>query len=413
MSGFDEKELLTRELRKRSEHLDAHPIGLDQVKGSARRIQWRRRAAGGAVAAAVLAVAVPLGVNLTGTTSSAPPPADQPTPTVVDTPTPTPTPGQDQTAAADGTVTIDLQHLPRGAAPAIDYLRGDTLVRADGRTEKLPAAYSSIYPFRGGWLAAERDDAGRTWVVQIDNTGAVVSREPGGSRLAVSADGLEVAYFVAGRQGGPGQVVHAIANGMGEGESSIDVPPGVAAEVVGFVAPGTVVYRTEGSAPATWVTDFSDTREVPDVLGSRAATNGLIGAQTSYNDDGTSCWEVLSGSLEKVSSTCRYTLQAFSADGKHVYGWPSDSDGFGNGALAVLEPRTVDRPVTVFGVPADGGQTVIVDAVWEDDTHLLAAVHGPDAWHLLRLGVDGSLEEAADPVSPATETSPWQFSARP
>ena len=57
-----EKDALTRELQDRSHDIGGHPIGLGDVKQSARRIQRRRRIASGFVAAAVLAVAVPTSI---------------------------------------------------------------------------------------------------------------------------------------------------------------------------------------------------------------------------------------------------------------------------------------------------------------------------------------------------------------
>jgi hypothetical protein len=414
MSKHDEKDLLTRELRERSEHVDMHPIGLDTVRRSARRIQWRRRAAGGAVAAAVLAVAVPVGLNLGGTTSSSPPIANQPSPTASTSSTPTPTPSEDPTSGTtvpeDGSIPLTTEGLSRGAAPGIEYLQGKTLVRTDGSTEQLPAAYGSIYPFRGGWIAVEWDNNGNTFVVQIDNTGAVVDRSPGGPAIAVSSDGVEIAYVVAGSNGGPSRLTHMIANGMAEGGDSIDVPDD--ATPVGFVAAGTVVYTTQGVKPKTWVTDFSETNQVPGVLGSRGATNGLIGALTSFNEsDGTSCWKVLSNSLDEVSSTCDYTLQSFSQDGKHVFGWNSDSEGIGSRTVAILDPAS-GKPVTVFRIP-NQANAFMTTAVWEDESHLLVAMFQDGAWHLVRLGIDGSVEDTVDPVPGEDVENPFRFSARP
>ena len=53
-------------LRSRADQLgDTHPLTLDDVKGRARGIRRRRAAVSGLAAAAVLAVAVPIGIGVT------------------------------------------------------------------------------------------------------------------------------------------------------------------------------------------------------------------------------------------------------------------------------------------------------------------------------------------------------------
>ena len=76
MNNSDEKDQLTRELQDRSRDIDGHPIDFESVKQGARRIARRRRITGVAVAAAVLAIAVPTALALTnGTTGGLTPSA--------------------------------------------------------------------------------------------------------------------------------------------------------------------------------------------------------------------------------------------------------------------------------------------------------------------------------------------------
>ena len=74
---------LTRTLREQADHIGGHPIDLDTVRGRARTIQRRRRVGAATVAAAVLAVVVPVGINLTGgLNDAAPQPAPPAEPTI-------------------------------------------------------------------------------------------------------------------------------------------------------------------------------------------------------------------------------------------------------------------------------------------------------------------------------------------
>ena len=83
MNDHDEKDLLTpRAARPLRRTCGGHPLGLDHVRGRARRIQRRRNAVAGAVAAVVLAVAVPTALSVTDATRTqrSAGPADQPSP---------------------------------------------------------------------------------------------------------------------------------------------------------------------------------------------------------------------------------------------------------------------------------------------------------------------------------------------
>ena len=72
MSTHDE-DRLSRSLHERADDVSGAPLGLADVQRSARGIQRRRRIAGGLVAAAVVAVAVPLALNLTAHPGRRPP----------------------------------------------------------------------------------------------------------------------------------------------------------------------------------------------------------------------------------------------------------------------------------------------------------------------------------------------------
>ena len=103
---------LTRTLREQADHIGGHPIDLDTVRGRARTIQRRRRVGAATVAAAVLAVVVPVGINLTGGLNDA---APQPAPPAE--PTIEPAPQQ-----KDGSFLLDIEKAPQGAIPQVTYI---------------------------------------------------------------------------------------------------------------------------------------------------------------------------------------------------------------------------------------------------------------------------------------------------
>ena len=60
------------------------------------------------------------------------------------------------------------------------------------------------------------------------------------------------------------------------------------------------------------------------------------------------------------------------------------------------------------------GDAFVGDVAWEDDSHVLATLFEDGSWHLVRLGLDGSVE-TVDRVdaSRSPEDSPLHFAARP
>ncbi len=415
MSGFDERDQLSQELRRRSEQVGGHPIGLDEVKGSARRIQRRRRVAGAVAAMAVVAVAVPVGLNLTGTTPDGSAPVAQPSPSVTtsagSSPSTSPTPSESPTSSPsatpqDGAVPLTLDGTPAGAPPKILYVDGRT-VHTDGATTTLPGRYADVTPYRGGWLAVENTTDGAK-VVRIDGTGKVTGTAPGGYRIAVSGDGTQVAWVENGA------LVRGIASGMAEVEDSQKLPAGTTAEVVGFAA-GEVVYVVDGATPSVHVTDLAGhDRVLTGLIGARGASDAgaFVAGETRYNADGTSCWvlRTVSTGKDRFPEQCAWTLEAASPDGRYVMGVPSSTDGIGASSVAVMDSATGDV-VTTFKSPRNPF-TFVTETAWEDDTHLLAVTYQQGTWQILRLGVDGSVETTVDGTQAADTSSPYHLGTR-
>ena len=407
MSTHDE-DRLSRGLHDRADDMSGTPVGLDDVKRTARGIRRRRRVTAALVAAAVAAIVVPVGLNAAGSTN-----ADRPvapattspsgTPTRAGTPEPSPT-----LPNKEGVTPLTVRKAPAGDAAKIGYLIGSTYVAPDGTRRDLPAAYDTVAPYRGGWLAVQRKQ-GTPYVVQVDASGTVVSSQQGGDRIVVSDDGVEVSWVADGK------LYLDTTNGHSETPQSIDLPPGADASPVGFVGPGSVLARVGAPDPEYWVTDFSGHQVLQGKILQVRATSmqrGLLGIETSYdNNTGTSCWKVATNrGGDREPETCDWTLNTFSPNGAYVAGYPSGVDGLGSPTVALLDTGTLDLVARFDRVGK--GETFVGDVAWEDDSHLLATLYEDGSWHLVRLGTDGDIQ-AVDEAPGAPEDSPLHFAAHP
>jgi hypothetical protein len=402
-----EDQLLARELRARSRDIDGSPARLDTVKERAHAIRVRRRIATGAVAAAVLALALPAGLAVTGGDTGSQGPVGRPTPTSGVSHTADPRPQR-----PEGAVDLTTVGLTRGADPGIVFLDGTTARYPGGQSVTLPAAYSALTPFHGGWLANSFDQ-GEASVVELDPNNQVVRSTPGASGFAVSADGL-VAWAEYGAPGRPGTLVKAIATGMGEGRSTLDLPADTQVQPVGFVGGGQLVYQTYGTDPEVRVTDFDGTsRRVPGAISARGTSQAAdrVAVQTRSTDDGGSCWAVMAPDGDLAWDTCAYALGKFSLDGRYLIGTDPYGDGLGDSWMAILDAGT-GKEVARYQRPANG-DLFIHDMVWEDDTHVLAIVHQGIRWRIIRLDDNGHVESASEARVGDEASWPFVFIATP
>ncbi len=408
MTGYDDQDRLARELRARSHDVGGHPIGLDSVKRSAHRIQWRRRAAGGAVAAVVLAIAVPVGIGITGTSDDGAGPVGQPTvtssgtsstspsPSASEEPTPS-TPASPSNDTAGKRTGISLGVLGTGPEPSVPWLSGTTF-HHDGTTTKLPGVYTDVSAYHGGWLAIAHTAQGSR-VLTIDSSGKVTGNLPGGDRIATSGDGTQIAWLA------DGSLHSALPSGMSDAQGSQRIPDGYFADVVGW-AKNQVVYRISGGDGASvYLSDMGGTnRVVPGITTSRGSSDaaGLIGGMISYdNATGTSCWAVVRTTGERVWKTCDWALESFSTDGSLVLGIPSDSDGLGASEVALLDATNGDVKA-IFDLPPNA---FLRGFAWEDENHVLATLHDAGEWGAVRLAADGSARRVL-PTVKGPETDP-------
>lgn len=399
MSDLDRHEL-ARELRARSHDVDGHSIDLDGVTGTARRIQRRRRAAGGVVAVLVLAVGVPTTVAvIDGRNGRVDAPITRQTPSPTHSssePTPSPSTDGGQTTAR---TTLDTVGLPRGDAPALDYLSGTSLVRPDGSVLELDAGYDELTPHWSGFVVVGSDERGNRSAVFLDADGTVRDTVPIVGGLAVSPDRSLVSYatrsgelFVAwDGAGSPVQLDDPDAGRMSPvavlGQDRCDGTEGVGGCVVYYN-----IRARQNGAYLSSSHGVVDTLEPLQHLADVSAQGWLAGL-TQVTDTG-SCSAVLDESGQRQWRTCDYRLDRFSPDGRYVVGLDAYADGFADSQVALLDART-GALVAVYDGSGENGAAVL-STVWEDASHLLTVTFQQGAWIVVRLDTAGHVEQATE-----------------
>lgn len=417
MNGFDEKDLLVRELRDRSADVGGHPIGFDAVRQSARRMQRRRNVLTGTVAAVVASIALPTGLAVTGSLTTAEGPSKG---TVASRPSedPTATP----TRRSDGTYPLTTTGLPRGGAPELPYVydhAGKSELVTPRGPEPLPVAYREITEYAGGWLALRFDPEG-TEMSMLDENLKVGRTFPSGESFAVSNDGSQVVY-VEMQDDGSQYLVNAPTNG--QDVQAWPFPGQPAVRPVGLVDRGTVVYQTEGTddqGRSTSVVGLVTAEGETELKGFTSVADadivhGLVAGQTKSDLLNGSCYGVMDpavSSSEMLWDTCDYSLDGFSPDGRYLLASIPDYDGMGAPTLAVLEARTGDLVVEFS--PEKDDQTVLFQRAWEDEDTVLGVALKGTVVSMLRFELDGHVEEVVDPVSvdDSMVDLPFRFGAR-
>ena len=390
-------------LHRRVDPIQRAPLTVTDVRGRARRIQRRRAVAAGAAVAAVLAIAVPVGLSMNGPNQRS---IVEPAP---DVPDPAPT--------VRSTVTIDPRRAPVGDPTSITLI--DVVapsVTVAGETTALPADpyIDQIVAYLDGWMAVigEVTEAGEVLSVQqLDADLRVVDRVTDvSSALTVSPDRTRIAW--AEHDGTSWSVVDRDAAGAREERRTTLPPSPESAEVrvVGFLPDDGLVIGVRDPRNGTESTEvvLSDgtTRPLEGFLKpvSSSATTGLVAGQISSSDDG-SCSGVTDPGEPgtTVWETCDNTVGEFSPDGQHLAGYAAYLDGYGSPTLSILSATTGKRLVH-FDIA--GGRrsltTFNTEVVWEDDSHLVTTVVTGGQQYVVRLGLDGSVERietgAEDPT---------------
>lgn len=123
---------------------------------------------------------------------------------------------------------------------------------------------------------------------------------------------------------------------------------------------------------------------------------------TTLNRDQSTCStltgrETLDADTAKGWTTCDHMPLTFSPDGKHLLATgPHGFEGLGASSLSILDRSTGEPTLTVQNNARS--QAAILDLQWEDDTHVLGVVVQGRKAAIVRVGLDGSMEVAGQPV---------------
>jgi hypothetical protein len=387
---------LTRSLREQADRIGGHPIDLDSVRGRARGIQRRRRVVAGAGVLAAIALIVPVALTSGGGLLS----GDDKLPPATTAPSPV------------GLVKADAASAPRGEDPSIPWMDGGVLHQPDGTTTDLGKAYQQITPYDGGWAGV---DVAKGTTSFLAPNGEVRESVPGQS-LAVSRDGQSLARAMTAAAGDQDIGLYPVS-GVGPGGylSSVVSFDGTV-DLAGFTGAQEVAYTLtdpKGKSGA-WVTDWEqDPRRLPGLIDVKAANQatGMVSGLTSLDElEPGSCSAVAAAATGQIRwETCDYTLEAFSPDGRYVIGTDAYHDGLGGTAVAILD--ATDGTVLVEYSTRDLGLTG--PAVWETSSTVLMTTYQDGQWYALRLGLDGKVTQALDPVRAGDVDNPWTWGLRP
>lgn len=397
---------ITRALRQQADQIQGGPLTMADIKGKARSIQRRRTIATVAGAAAVVAVLAPVGIlAMNNGDNPTPPIATGPTTTAPSTPSgPAPTYTVDLTPPAEGTT---------GGALGVPVWQQGDLIDAHGTstTVGMPVRHF-VQDANGQWAGMTVEEGRWSWT-SFDTSGAVLASERSDNdRVAVTPDGQSFAWIskYAPDEAAPKKWQLTLA-GPHARTWDLGLQDSSGAFVVGILPDFSVVYAA-GDEKVMIAHQDGELTRLPGAISARSVSTatGLIAAQTSYNDDGTSCWAIMDASGDTKAETCDYTLDLFSADGSRVAGQDSGADGLA-GSLHQLDASTLE-PLATFKAPEGAG--FWTDMAWSGDT-VLALIYdyrGAE-WNITYLSTDGILLQRSAGKPGNEFDPPYLFGAGP
>ena len=362
----DFEQQLSRSLERRASGADLTPQRLTDVRDRAGRISRRRTAVVAAGVVAALVVSVPIGLSLGGDPDSG----------TDDTPIAT------QGPEGPKNVVFDAE-APRGEPPAIAWASGLTLHQPGSPSQGLDTSYTSITRV-GSRLLALDTVTGPGQVIDLTNAGQVLSH----------------ATVLIGPLADPAQEVAAwVEQGRGivwldeQGERVIHADASVQLQAVD--ADGVWFTPDGAGGPLRHLGQDGTLGEPIDAMEVKGSHGDLTSVLLSLDEkEATSCGGVLRASDDLVWRTCDYTVESFSPDGEWVAATDPYLDGLGQNTVAILAADTGE--VQAHFEIEDG---VIVDRRWEDSDHVLVLTRATNAhtWQVMRMGRDGSVEQAVAP----------------
>jgi len=419
--SFDDD--LRRSLHKQADGLPRVP---DLSKGAISRahgIRRRRQVAGIAAAAALVAIAVPIGLRVGDVMSNGQDPiAPATTGPTLPTPTATPTePTQSAPTTPDESdpttpgdtgpstpndpvqVSLDLQGLPEGAAPAVPVLQGRTITGPGFQVEVPGSGFIGKFVAFDDGAYVQADDAGTTRLFRLAGNGAVDDLgEASSSGFAASPDGRWFAY--SSNENGKRQLV--LVDEMNDKTSTLTLPGRQQAYVVSVVD-GTVYYSSDLALRPLyqWSAGESQATQVADVQANAVSPDGglVVNFTPDPSNDDDSCGAVLDvGSGSELWERCNLIAKSFSPDGSLVVASGEITDGYAPTSLAVLDARSGD---VVRRFESSTNEPISFrNAVFEDETHLIVHAEQSGGTALVRCDVQTGDCEAAAPWTDGADT---------
>lgn len=408
MSPLDEQDL-TRALRAEAARPELSPLGLDDVKGTARGIQRRRRIATGLAAAAVVATVVPGALLIAGTGPAPDAPVDDP----------------DVVEVAYGQrILLDLRELPAGDAAESPVLVDGDLVLPDGTVVEGPdtmgGGIADVVPLGDTWaMAYDPGRGGEYDIVRVDTREQLQSPDTlAQSRLAHDPATGRVAWAEFG--GGQLPTI-VVVDETGQELWRAEVAEGQAFEIVeplGFDGED-VVYRFGGdprTAEARRVGPDGVQRTITDGTPTSLSPAGDAMVVNEQRRDGTTCSAVVAtdDGAPLWPQACDFSLGTFSPDGRFVSTGISELSGPDAAATGVVDARTGELVATY--AYADGAQSITGGARWESASSLLLGYQqsdtdtdpaAPARYALLRVDLGEGEAQTVGPVldfDPAFDT---------
>lgn len=373
--------MLVRDLHDQVGGLTGVPFDFYDVKGRAGRIRRNRRISAAVGVAAALAVIVPLSLTAGGMIQ------------VKDEIQPAHSP--DAPVEVSRT-TLTLDELDRGDAPDIEYFTPDGVVLPGEGTQPLSVNYQALVrsEAQGGWIAL---GPAADEVLFLSDDFEPQDGSASGNGFTTTPQGDYAAWTVPES----GAQTLGVRSTSDPDEAMLwDFSELPAVEPVGILGSDSVVYETRtprGVEKVGLAYPDGTTTELPYV-GAVAAdpVNGLISVQTEVRQS-SGCFAVVeAATLEAAWETCDYKLGTFSPDGRYVMATAAESDGAGPSMLYVLDART---GALVAQFASQGRRLVtLITPAWESANSIVASAAAGTTQTLIRMGVDGTLEEVADPV---------------
>lgn len=380
---------LTEALQRRADELGTtHPLSLEDVQGRARGIRRRRTALSGLAAAAVLAVAAPIGLTI----------GDDATP---DRSTPVASSG-----VKDGVLTTEVD--ADGGKPGVPYLYDGEIHLPDGGTVQVAGEWTSFDTLGEGFVVSDGSD-----LALLDVEGQIVHEVPtSGSTFAVSADHTVVAHLTE-------RGVQTI--GVTGDEFTVPVPADIESPQLVAVQGtescdpeheegGCVFFLNDGGpTPGAWsLTSKGMINPLSEFLAlSDVADDKQVAGMTSIDElEPSACHQVWADAFADGPEwqSCDHRVIAFSPDGTRVSAGYSYADGFGDGSLAILD--AADGTVLAEWVNSEEHPAAATNLGWDDDGTLLGVVNEGESWALMRFSPDGGLAKVMDVEGEYSESSP-------